>query len=114
MSNVTYKKLCDDNLVNKIGPNCFIGYRLDIYQYIRIDNMNYIFVKYEVRDNKLIYQFSSNVVLELIKTKQNQIIYNLIFYNQCAKVMKKKYRKKYKKFFNGKIEIDHIYDLVKI
>ena len=91
-------------------------------QYIEIRNKLYKLVNSTIKYNKIVYYFENDVVLEIIKTKNNKIIYNLfslrnlsiLFSPQTINFISKKIIKEYSLLSNnGDIEFDLIYNLMK-
>lgn len=113
-----YSELCDKTILNTIIDNHHICYCVDLDQYIEINKYKYKFTSIKILGNRLQIEFE-NVFLELIKTKKNKIIYNILQRtyscgSQQIGIMKKKYRKNYKKISEDEIELDNIYKLVKM
>lgn len=113
-----YNELDDKVILNTIADNYIVCYCADLNQYIELNKYRYKFTSVKILNNRLQFEFDG-VILELIKTKKNKIIYNIfhLTYSSGAQhigIMKKKYRKKYKKISEAELEIDNIYNLVKL
>jgi len=120
---------------NKLTDNIYLCYKpinnipqKDIYQhnlqipcqdgqYIQIQHKLYKLNYIEIKNNKIIYYFENDVILEIIKTKNNRLIYNLFSssnsYLLFIGFIKKKIFKKYNLLSpNDNIELDLIYNLL--
>jgi hypothetical protein len=106
---------------NKLTDYIYVGYNKFYGQYLILYNKIYKLNNTTSQNNKIIYSFENDIILEIIKTKHDKIIYNIyssgnhipLFYPQKVEFIKEKIVKKYIQLLNGEIELDLIYNLIK-
>jgi hypothetical protein len=94
-----------------IAHDLSLGYKSEIGQYVRSSNKLFLFSKIEIITNRLVVNVDSGLMLELIKSRRGEIIYNIysVRYSrsQYIGIISKKAKKQFKKISEYASEFQH-------